>query len=60
MIAMITSHQASRDDWASALIGYIECDGREGAERVNAQLDSAGNLIDWVSRDARNDALDTA
>ena len=57
---MITPHQASRDDWASALIGFIECDGREGAERVNAQLDSAGNLIDWVSRDARNDALDTA
>ena len=37
-----------------ALIGYIERDGQEGAERVDAQLDSAGNLIENANRDARD------
>jgi hypothetical protein len=54
VIAKIIPRGASRDDRAGALIGYIERDGREGADRVDARLDGAGNLIAYVSRDARD------
>lgn len=57
MIAKIIPRGASRDDRAGALIGYIERDGRDGAERVDARLDGAGNLIAYVSRDARDGAV---
>ncbi|MBC5803157.1 MAG: relaxase/mobilization nuclease domain-containing protein [Candidatus Eremiobacteraeota bacterium] len=65
MIAKIIPRGASRDDRAGALIGYIERDGRDGAERdgrdgaerVDACLDDAGNLIAYVSRDARVGAV---
>ncbi len=52
MIAKIIPRRASRDDRAGALIGYIERDGREGVDRIDARLDGAGNLIAYVSRDA--------
>lgn len=57
MIAKIIPRGASRDDRAGALIGYIERDGREGADRVDARLDGAGNLIAYVSRAARDGAV---
>jgi len=57
VIAKIIPRQASRDDRVGALIGYIERDGWEGAERVDAQLDSAENLIAYVSRDAGDGAV---
>ncbi len=57
MIAKIIPRRAARDDRAGALIGYIERDGREGADRVDARLDDAGNLIAYVSRDARDGAV---
>jgi len=57
VIAKIIPRGASRDDRAGALIGYIERDGRDGAERVDACLDDAGNLIAYVSRDARVGAV---
>ncbi len=57
MIAKIIPRGASRDDRAGALIGYIERDGRDGAQRVDACLDGAGNLIAYVSRDARVGAV---
>ncbi len=53
MIAKIIPRRASRDDRAGALIGYIERDGRDGADRIDARLDAAGNLIAYVSRDGR-------
>jgi len=42
VIAKIIPRQASRDNRADALIGCIERDGREGAECIDAQLDTAG------------------
>jgi len=57
VIAKIIPRRASRDDRAGALIGYIERDGREGAERLHARLDDAGNLIAYVSRDGQDGAL---
>ena len=57
MIAKIIPRQTSRDDRTGALIGYIERDGWEGAERVDAQLDSDGNQIAYVNRDARDGAV---
>lgn len=39
------------------MIGYIERDWREDGERVDAQLDSAGNPIAYVNRDARDCAV---
>jgi hypothetical protein len=54
VIAKIIPRRASRDDRAGALIGYIERDGREGADRLDARMDGAGNLIAYVSRDGRD------
>jgi len=56
VIAKIIPRRASRDDRAGALIGYIERDGRDGSDRIDARLDGAGNLIAYVSRDGRDGA----